>query len=263
MIEKLMEYETAGDPMTGLRWTRKTREKIANELSKSKIIIGKTTVGKILKKLEYSLKCNSKKVSNGGKRLTSQERAARDEQFSYIVKIRRRFEMQGLPIVSADCKKKELVGNFKNPGTRLKRTADLVNDHDFDTYAIGKVFPYGLFDENLKEGYVYAGQSLWDQKKKRFMSSETPEFAAENIARWWLDYGCKRYPKAEEILILVDSGGSNGHRSRIWKARLYELMCRKYGLKVTICHYPPSASTTQSTHFLFLSPDHSGMLSIK
>jgi hypothetical protein len=242
VIEKLMEYETAGDPMTSLRWTRKTREKIANELSKSGIIIGKTTIGKILKKLEFSLKCNSKKISNGGKRLTSQERKARAEQFLYIAKMRKQFENRNFPIISADCKKKELVGSFKNPGTRLKRIADLVNDHDFITYAIGKAFPYGLFDERQKEGYVYVGQSPWDEKNKKFTSSETPEFAAENFARWWFDYGLKRYPTAKEILILVDAGGSNGYRSRMWKAKLYELLCVKYKLKVTICHYPPGAS---------------------
>jgi len=237
-----MKYETAGDPMTGLRWTRKTREKIVEEMSKSGIDIGKTAIGKILKKMEFSLRCNSKKISNGGKKLTPKERQARNDQFIHIAEMRERFEKLNLPIISADCKAKELVGNFKNSGTRLKRLADLVNDHDFMSYAIGKAFPYGLFDERLQEGYVYVGQSLWDEEAKCFTSSETPEFAAENVARWWRDYGSKRYPDATEILILVDAGGSNGYRSRMWKAKLYELLCIKCNLKVTICHYPPGAS---------------------
>ena len=237
-----MKYETAGDPMTGLLWTRKTREKIADELSKEGFEIGKTTVGKILKKMNYSLKSNGKKVSNGGKKLSKEESEKRNEQFCYIAKIRDKFNKFGLPIISVDGKKKELIGNFKNFGTRFKRLADVVNDHDFINYAIGKAFPFGLFDPNWQEGYVYVGQSLWDAETKGFTSSETPEFAAENILRWWRDYGIKRYPDAGEILILADAGGSNSCRARMWKARLQELLCEQYGLEVTVCHFPSGAS---------------------
>jgi len=237
-----MKYETAGDPMTGLLWTRKTREKIAAELYKEGFQIGKTTVGKILKKMNYSLKSNSKKVSNGGKKLSNEERENRDVQFQNIEKIRDKFKKLGLPIISVDGKKKELIGNFKNPGTRFKRLEDVVNDHDFINYAIGKAFPSGLFDSNWQEGFVYVGQSLWDAETKTFTSSETPEFAAENVLRWWRDYGIKRYPDAGEILILADAGGSNSYRSRIWKMKLQELLCEQYGLEVTVCHFPPGAS---------------------
>ena len=237
-----MKYETAGDPMTGLLWTLKTREKIANELSKGGFKIGKTTVGKILKKMSYSLKSNSKKVSNGGKKLSKEEKEKRDAQFHYIEKVREKFKKYGLPIISVDGKKKELIGNFKNPGTRVKRVEDLVNDHDFIHYAIGKALPSGLFDPNWQEGYVYIGQSLWDAESKSFTSSETPEFAAENVLRWWRDYGIKRYPSANEVLILADAGGSNSYRSRVWKMKVQELLCKQYGLEVTVCHFPPGAS---------------------
>lgn len=237
-----MKYETAGDPMTGLLWTKKTGEKIAKELRKLNIEISKTTVGKILKKMGYSLKCNSKKISNGGKKLSKQEKKDRDDQFLNIAKKRQKFEQKGLPTISIDGKKKELIGNFKNSGTRYKKVSDLTNDHDFCTYALGKAFPYGLFDPIRHEGFLYVGQSLWDKEEKKFLSSETPEFAAECVARWWKDYGMKRYPDADEILILADSGGSNGSRSRVWKALLYELLCKRYGLKVTVAHYPPGAS---------------------
>lgn len=237
-----MKYETAGDPMTGLLWTLKTREKIANELSKGGFKIGKTTVGKILKKMSYSLKSNSKKVSNGGKKLSKEEKEKRDAQFHYIEKVREKFKKYGLPIISVDGKKKELIGNFKNPGTRFKRVEDLVNDHDFIHYAIGKALPSGLFDPNWQEGYVYIGQSLWDAESKSFTSSETPEFAAENVLRWWRDYGIKRYPSANEVLILADAGGSNSYRSRVWKMKVQELLCKQYGLEVTVCHFPPGAS---------------------
>ena len=237
-----MKYETAGDPMTGLLWTRKTREKICNELCGIGIEVKSTTVGMILKKLNYSLKSNVKKISNGGRKLSKDEKRSRDDQFKYIKKIRRKFIGKGFPIVSIDGKKKELIGSFKNTGTRYKKEADLTNDHDFISYGIGKAFPYGLYDDQRYEGYVYVGQSLLDTKKKKFTSSETPEFAGENIGRWWKDYGIKRYPTADSILILADAGGSNGYKSNIWKLKLYEQLCQKYGLKVTVCHYPPGAS---------------------
>lgn len=237
-----MKYETAGDPISGLLWTRKTRENICEELAKVGIDVGVTTVGKILKKLKYSLKSNSKKNSNGSRKLTKDEMNKRDQQFKYIEKTVKSFIKRDLPIISADAKKKELIGNFKNSGTRYKKEADLVNDHDFISYAIGKAFPYGLLDYTSYEGFVYVGKSLWNKKKKKFTSSETPEFAAEVIARWWKDYGYKKYPNAKEILILVDAGGSNGYRPHMWKLTLFEKLCNKYGIKVTVCHYPPGAS---------------------
>lgn len=156
--------------------------------------------------------------------------------------MRKMFTRNGLPQISVDTKKKEMIGNFKNPGTRYRKEGDLTNDHDFITYAVGKAFPYGIYDVYRNEGFVYVGQALWDKEHKRFSSSDTPEFAAENIARWWQDYGQDRYPEAKELLILADSGGSNGNRTRMWKLKLNELMCNKYGLKVTVCHYPAGAS---------------------
>ena len=145
-------------------------------------------------------------------------------------------------MIGVDTKKKELIGNFRNPGTRYKKTADLVNDHDFAQYALGKVFPYGIYDEARNEGVVYVGQSLWDRKERRFTSKETPEFAAGSIARWWKEFGTARYPEARELLILADAGGSNGYRCRMWKFKLQEALSSKYRIKVTVCHYPPGAS---------------------
>ncbi|KHD07806.1 hypothetical protein PN36_20845 [Candidatus Thiomargarita nelsonii] len=138
-------------------------------------------------------------------------------------------------------KKKELIGNFKNSGTRYKKEADLTNDHYFITYAKGKAFIYGLFDSQRLEGFVYVGQSLWDKKRKPFTSSETPEFAAEMIAKWWKDYRKTRYPDAHKLLILADAGVRSGYRAKMWKFKLSEL-CNKFGLTITVCHYPPGAS---------------------
>ena len=159
--------------MSGLLWTRKTTEKIAAELGEIGIAVSPTTVGQLLKKLNYSLKCNSKKVSNGGRKLTKEEKDIQNAQFNYIVKKRSEFLNQGLPVISIDTKKKELIGNFKNPGTRYKRGSDLVNDHDFAQYAIGKAFPYGIFDEHRHEGFVYVGQSLWNQEEKCFIDRKS------------------------------------------------------------------------------------------
>ncbi len=228
--------------MSGLRWTQRTREKISDELSTVGITVGPTTVGKILKKLHFSLKCNSKKRSNGGKKLTKEEAETRDQQFNYLAKMREEFAAKGVPVMSVDTKKKELIGNFKNPGTRYKKDADLVNDHDFAQYGIGKGFPYGLLDTERNEGFVYVGQSFWDPTAKKFSSKETPEFAADCVAKWWTDYGRKRYKNTKEILILADAGGSNSYRSTMWKFRLYQELATKCDLTVTVCHYPSGAS---------------------
>lgn len=234
-----MKDETAGDPMTGLLWTRKTRKKISDELAKVGIVVCPTTVGKILKQLKYSLKSNSKKVANGGRKLTKEEKKAANEQFEYIAEMRKIFTQKGYPIMSCDTKKKELIGNFKNPGTRYRKEADLVNDHDFINYALGKIIPYGLYDVVRNEGFVYVFEALWDKKNKKFSSTETPELATEAVARWWKNYGQRRYPKSNKLLLLVDSGGSNGYRPRMWKLKLFDDVANKLGLTVTVCHYPP------------------------
>lgn len=239
-IEDLMEYETAGDPMSGLKWTRKTTEKIAAELASIDINVGKTTVGKILRKLGFSLKSNSKKISNGGKSVTKAKQEMRDQQFKYINKSRDKFYKDNMPVISIDTKKKELIGNFKNQGTRLKREADLTNDHDFLSYALGKAALYGIYDPHKNRGFVSIGMFL--KENKTFSSSDTPEFAVESVERWWLNEGMKTYSQAGKILILADSGGSNGYRPHMWKVKLQEILCNKYGLEITVCHYPPGAS---------------------
>ena len=134
-----MTYEVAGDAMSDLKWTRKTRQKLADELAKIGIEIGKTTVGRILKNMKFTLKSNSKSISGGGKRLTVEEKKIRNDQFLYIENLKKKFEKEGLPVISCDSKKKELIGNFKNSGTRLRRGKDLVNDHDFITYATNRL----------------------------------------------------------------------------------------------------------------------------
>jgi len=154
-----MEHETAGDPISGLKWTRKTTEKISGELRTLGIAVCPNTVGKLLKDLGYSLRVNHKKLSSGSG-------PERDEQFSYIGELRERFCRQGLPIISVDTKKKELVGNFKNNGASWSKEPVAVNDHDFRSLGRGIAIPYGIYDVQANRGSVFVG-----------LSSETPELA--------------------------------------------------------------------------------------
>jgi len=235
-----MRYETAGEPMSNLKWTKKTTQKIADELSELGIKVSKTTVGKILRNLGFSLKTNLKNIANGGKVLTKEKREQRNQQFEYIQETRFNFNMLANPSISVDTKKKEPVGNFKNPGTRYKRDADLTNDHDFLTYAKGKAALYGVYDEQENRAFVSIG--MFVKERKGFSSSDTPEFAVESIERWWIHEGSKTYHSTNKLLIEADAGGSNGYRPHMWKVKLQELLCNKHGLEVTVCHYPPGAS---------------------
>lgn len=222
-----MKHETAGDPITGLKWTRKTTEKIAIELNKLGINISGNTVGRLLKHMGFSLRVNHKKLNAG----TRADRALRDEQFNYIADLRARFAGEGNPIVSVDSKKKELVGNFKNAGETWEKEPVQVNDHDFPSYARGIAISYGIYDTQANRGTVFIGTSF-----------NTSEFAVECIEKWWRIEGKQRYPGAKSLLILADGGGSNGTRVRAWKSELKNKICDRHGISVTVAHYPTGAS---------------------
>jgi hypothetical protein len=223
-IEELLKYETAGDPMTGLKWTRKTMDKIAQELTGLGISVSANTVARLLKQMEYSLQVNRKEIAFHCS-------ADRNEQVVYLTKIRKRFAKQGNPTVSVDTKKKELVGQFKNAGAILSREPILVNDHDFRSTAIGMAIPYGIYDTGANHGMVFVGTS-----------HDTPTFATEAIGKWWSMDGQRRYPGANHLLILADGGGSNGPTCRVWKEGIQRELCDRYGISVTVCHYPTGAS---------------------
>jgi len=218
-----MEYETAGDPVTGLKWTRKTTEKIARELQKLAIYVSAKTVGRLLKTLHYSLKVNHKKIASGSS-------PDRDAQFGCIAAHRKRCEEQGIPVISVDTKKKEVVGNFKNSGAAWNKEAVAVKDHDFRSEGLGMASPYGIYDLHANTGSVFIGTS-----------HDTPEFAVASIEKWWRYHGRRRYGNTKELLILADCGGSNGCRCRAWKCQLQQLSNR-HGLTITVRHYPPGAS---------------------
>ena len=230
-IEVLMQYETAGDPINGLKWTRRTTEKLAVELKKLGIQVCPNTVGKLLKNIGFSLRVNHKKIASGGKKLTVQDKQDRNSQFEYIAKLREAKTKKGIPIISVDSKKKEKIGNFKNQGTTWQRESIPVNDHDFPSDAKGKGIPFGIYDTIANLGTVYLGTTY-----------DTPSFAVDSIVKWWKNEGSRRYPNKREIYVLADSGGSNSARSRVWKYGLQKKLCDQYGLSVTVSHYPPGAS---------------------
>jgi len=223
-IKELMQHETAGDPMTGLKWTHRTTAKIAGQLQALGIKVSDRTVAKLLKQMDYSLRVNHKKLS----RVCPEDR---DAQFACIAELRERCAAEGLPLISVDTKKKELVGPFKNAGATWERQPVLVNDHDFRSQAEGIAIPYGVYDLQANLGTVFVGTSY-----------DTPEFAVDSIEKWWRYEGQRRYGQAEQIAILADCGGSNGPNCRAWKYGLHRKLCERHGLNVTVAHYPSGAS---------------------
>lgn len=178
----------------------------------------------------YSLRVNYKKLSKE-KDFKPEDRRKRDEQFQYIKRIRKMFAKAGDPSISVDTKKKEPIGRFKNPGTSWEKEPILVYDHDFYSYAIGLGIPFGIYETKVNLGTVFIGTS-----------HDTPEFTVDCIRKWWYLIGRKRYALSRELLILADSGGSNGYRVHAWKYRLQRELCDPYDLSITVCHYPPYAS---------------------
>ncbi len=229
-IEKILSDDIAGDPMSGLKWTKKSTEKISTELASIGIEVGPRTVGRLLAKMGFSLKTNRKTIISGGKRKPGY-REKRNQQFLYIKKIKNSFEKKQQPIISVDTKKKEMLGNFKNHGKTWSNKPTNVHDHDFKSDSIGTAIPYGIYDLNKNNGYVIIGKS-----------KDTSSFSTDAIEEWWRVEGNKHYPQTKHILIFADGGGSNSSRSRVWKKGIQDKLCDKYNLSVTICHYPPGAS---------------------
>jgi hypothetical protein len=177
----------------------------------------------------FSLRVNRKDLESGNK--NPPQRKVRNRQFKYINSKRRVFAATGNPIISVDTKKKEKVGNFKNPGSTWQDDPYVVNDHDFPNDALGRAIPYGIYDTEANHGFVAVGTS-----------HETPAFAVDSIIDWWKRYGRIAYADSDELLILADCGGGNSARSHAWKYHLQHRLCNPFGLKVTVCHYPPGAS---------------------
>jgi hypothetical protein len=182
-------------------------------------------VRRLLDDRGYRLHANTKQLES------SAAHPDRDRQFEYITEQRHVFGAAGLPRISVDTKKKELIGRFKNAGRVWSQEAEAVDVHDFPHAALGRAVPYGIYDLTRNRGTVYVGRS-----------ADTPRFAVDLLARWWADEGQATYPDASGLLILADSGGSNSARSRVWKHQLQEQLCDRHGLTVTVCHYPTGCS---------------------
>jgi len=224
-LERIMKENTAGDPMSLLRWTNKSTTAIAEELSRQGHPVSHETVRQRLGELGYSLQANRKNKEG-------LSRPERDRQFRYINRQVKGFLDRGEPVISVDTKKKERVGNFKNAGRtwRLRGRPAEVNVHDFPHLGKGTAVPYGAYDVERNAGFVNVG-----------ISSDTAEFAVESLRRWWKLDGRHHYPRAHALLICADSGGSNASRSRGWKYHLQQF-ADEFGLSVTVCHYPPGTS---------------------
>lgn len=224
-LEALVEPTASGDPDSPLRWTTKSVRRLGAELEAMGHGVSHRLVAELLRGLGYSLQGN-RKTREG----TSHP--DRDAQFHYINDQVRRFQKRGCPVVSVDTKKKELVGDFKNPGRewRPKGNPERVRVHDFIIPEQGKAIPYGVYDLKRNEGWVSVGTD-----------HDTGSFAVNAIRRWWRVMGRPAYGATPSLLITADAGGSNGPRLRLWKWELQKFANRT-GLSITVCHFPPGTS---------------------
>jgi transposase len=224
-LEKLVEPVTRGDPESSLRWTCKSVRNLADELNKQGHKISYPVVAELLHELGYSLQSNRKTKEGSA-------HPDRNQQFEHINARVERAMSAKQPVISVDTKKKELVGDFKNPGAdwRPKGEPEKVRVHDFAIPELGRVAPYGVYDLAANSGWVSVG-----------IDHDTASFAVETIRRWWHAMGQERYPEAKQLLITADGGGSNGSRLRLWKLELQEL-ADETGLTIGVSHFPPGTS---------------------
>jgi hypothetical protein len=224
-LERLVDGDSRGDPESPLRWTAKSVRRLTDGLRELGHEVHFTTVAGLLRGLGYSLQALAK--TKEGKQHTD-----RDAQFRYINDKVCAAQKAGEPVISVDTKKKELVGEFKNPGRewRPKGEPGSVLTHDFPSDALGKAIPYGILDIAANQGFVNVG-----------ITNETAQFSVASILAWWEQFGRERYPDAKTLTITADCGGSNGNRTRLWKTELQGLADRT-GLAISVCHFPPGTS---------------------
>jgi len=224
-LERLVDPATRGDPMCPLQWTCKSKEHLARGLRDDGHDVSASTVGRLLRGMGYSLQSV----------LKSREGAShpdRNTQFEYIAAMVKGFQKRRQPVISVDTKKKELVGDFRNAGREWqpKGSPERVQVHDFPDDAMGKAIPYGVYDLTRNEAWVSVGRD-----------HDTPAFAVASIRQWWRTMGRSAYPKARELLITADAGGSNGYRTHAWKFEL-QSFADEAGLRIVVCHFPPGTS---------------------
>jgi hypothetical protein len=224
MLLDLVAPHTAGDPMSERRWLNCRLADLQDRLDEQGHGVSRPVISRLLKQNDYSLKANVKEREG-------KLHPDRDQQFEYIRDQRAAHQAKGQPAISVDTKKKELVGDFKNPGQVWCQRPERVKVHDFPSQAVGRAVPYGIYDMQHNCGTVYVGQS-----------ADTPAFAVDNIAHWCRTEMPNRFPSATHLMIEADCGGSNGYRHRVWKRDLQEKVADALGLTVTVCHYPTGTS---------------------
>ncbi len=224
-LDRLVEPESRGDPMTPLRWTCKSLRTLAEQLRSQGHQASPTLVARLLHESGYSLQANAKTLEGA-------QHPDRDAQFRHIHDTTAEFLSAGDPVISIDCKKKELVGQFKNAGREWRPESDpeQVNVHDFMDKQLGKAIPYGVYDLSAETGWVSVG-----------IDHETAAFAVNTLRSWWNTVGKRAYPETERLLITADSGGANGNRRRTWKTELAALAAET-GLAINVAHLPPGTS---------------------
>lgn len=224
-LERLVTPATRGDPTSPLRWTSKSTEKLAEELTGQNHPISPDVVGRILKEQGYSLQSTRKRYEGS-------DHPDRDLQFGYLAEMAQAQLDRGGPVISVDTKNKELVGNFQRKGQEWhpKGHPPEVEAYDFPSLSEGKAVPYGVYDVLNNEGWVSVG-----------ISRDTAEFAVNSIRTWWHKMGHERFEDAQSIVITADCGGSNSYRTRLWKAQLQQL-ADELGMSITVLHYPPGTS---------------------
>ena len=224
-LERLVDPATRGDPSSPLRWTTKSTRTLARALGQMGHEVSHVRVGELLHELHYSLQSNAKVIGGA-------QHPDRDAQFGYINAKVRAYLRRGDPVISVDTKKKELVGQFKNPGRAWHPAGGppRVKVHDFIDPTLGKAIPYGIYDLGRNAGWVEVG-----------VDHDTATFAVAAIRAWWYGDGVTAYPKASRLLVTADAGGSNSYRSRLWKTELAALTDQT-GLAITVCHFPPGTS---------------------
>jgi DNA-binding phage protein len=224
-LEQLVDPLTRGDPQSPLRWTCKSTRHLARTLTERGYSVSYRVVAELLRELGYSLQANAKTLEGAS-------HPDRNAQFEYINTQVRTALATGLPVISVDTKKKELVGQYRNGGQEWQPHGhpEQVKVHDFPDSQLGKAIPYGIYDVGRNLGWVNVG-----------CDHDTASFAVASICRWWTHMGSELYGKAKKLLICADSGGSNGYRVRLWKVELQELADTS-DLEVTVCHLPPGTS---------------------
>jgi len=224
-LERLIEPATRGDPMSPLRWTSKSTRHLAEVLTKAGHSVSHETLAKLLHELGYSLQAATKTLEGA-------QHPDRNAQFEYISRLTKRYLRNGWPVISVDTKKKELVGKYRQAGRewRPEGKPEKVLVHDFPDPDVNKAVPYGVYDVGQDLGWVNVGTD-----------HDTASFAVESIRRWWRSMGAPLYPAAARLLICADAGGSNGHRSRLWKVEV-QRFASDTTIDVTVCHFPPGTS---------------------